>query len=77
MRIAKIAVLGVALLALPACTSLSKTEQGVLSGGALGAGVGAAVGAIGSGTWATGALIGGAIGAAVGAYGGCAADGKC
>jgi hypothetical protein len=57
------------LLALPlaACDSMSRTQQRALSGGAIGAAGGAALGAITGGSALTGALIGGAGGAAVGA----------
>lgn len=52
-------------LAVSACGT-SKTER-ALSGGALGAGAGAATGALTGGSPWTGALIGGAAGAATGA----------
>ncbi len=59
----------VAALVLPlaACDGLSAREQRALSGGAIGAAGGAAVGALTGGSPMTGALIGGAGGAAVGA----------
>lgn len=60
-----------ALLALPlalgACDNMNRTQQRALSGGAIGAAGGAAVGALTGGSLVTGALIGGAGGAAVGA----------
>jgi len=48
------------------CTNMTNTEQSMLSGGAIGAGVGAA------GTWITGGCVscGAAIGAGVGAAAG-------
>ncbi len=55
-----------ATLALGACSNMSTTEQRVLSGGAIGAGVGAAGTVITGGCVACGAAIGGAIGAGVG-----------
>jgi len=56
----------VAALGLSACSGLSRTEQRVLSGGAIGAGVGAAGTAITGGCIACGAALGGAVGAAGG-----------
>ncbi|NKC29999.1 hypothetical protein HEQ75_03935 [Roseomonas sp. BU-1] len=50
-----------------ACEGLSRREQRTLSGGAIGAAGGAAVGALTGGSAVTGALLGGAGGAAVGA----------
>jgi osmotically inducible lipoprotein OsmB len=55
------------ILSLTACTNMNRTQQRALSGGALGAAGGAAIGAIAGGSPLTGALIGGAGGAAVGA----------
>lgn len=54
-------------LALPACSGLNRTEQRAVTGGAIGAGGGALIGAATGGSPLTGALIGGAGGAAVGA----------
>jgi osmotically inducible lipoprotein OsmB len=56
-----------ASLTLTACEGMSRREQRALSGGAIGAAGGAALGAITGGSALTGALIGGAGGAAVGA----------
>ncbi len=50
-----------------ACSGMNRTQQRALSGGAIGAAGGAAVGALTGGSAITGALIGGAGGAAVGA----------
>ncbi|TDP46093.1 YMGG-like glycine zipper-containing protein [Zavarzinia compransoris] len=61
------ALLAVATLGLGACSGLNHQEQRALSGGAIGAGAGAAIGAITGGSAVTGALIGGAGGAAIGA----------
>lgn len=52
---------------LAACENMSRTQQRALSGGAIGAAGGAALGAITGGSLLTGAVIGGAGGAAVGA----------
>ncbi|MCF4165051.1 hypothetical protein L2U69_05310 [Zavarzinia compransoris] len=57
----------VAVLGLGACSGLNHQEQRALSGGAIGAGAGAAIGAITGGSAVGGALIGGAGGAAIGA----------
>jgi osmotically inducible lipoprotein OsmB len=59
--------LTLALLLASACSSMTRQEQRALSGGAIGAAGGAAVGALTGGSLLTGALIGGAGGAAVGA----------
>lgn len=57
-----------ALTALPlACTNMSKTQQGAVSGTAAGAVVGAGIGAVTGGSGTTGALIGGALGGVAGA----------
>ena len=59
----------VAALALStaACSNMTHQQQRALSGGAIGAAGGAAIGALTGGSWLGGALIGGAAGAAVGA----------
>lgn len=63
----RIAVAAVACgLLLTGCSGLSSTEQKVLSGGAIGATVGAAGTAITGGCVACGAAIGGAVGAGAG-----------
>ncbi|WP_420566214.1 hypothetical protein [Thalassobaculum sp.] len=58
----------VAGVLLGGCSNLDNREQRTLSGGALGAGVGAAAGALTGGSWLAGGLIGGAAGAAIGAF---------
>ncbi|WP_439596124.1 hypothetical protein [Falsiroseomonas sp.] len=63
----RLALVGALLIPLAACEGLSRREQRALSGGAIGAAGGAAVGALTGGSAVTGALIGGAGGAAVGA----------
>ena len=61
-------VLALALiLPLAACEGMNRQQQRALSGGAIGAAGGAAIGAITGGSAVTGALIGGAAGAATGA----------
>jgi len=53
-------------LVLAGCSGMSSTEQRTLSGGAIGAGVGAAGTALTGGCVACGAAIGGAVGAGAG-----------
>ena len=53
-------------LALGACENLNATQQRTLSGGAIGAGVGAVATAVTGGCISCGAVIGGAVGAGVG-----------
>ncbi len=55
-----------ALLAAGACDHMNRTQQRTLSGGALGAAGGAAIGALTGGSAALGAIIGGGAGAAGG-----------
>ena len=62
-----LAILVVAGLTLVGCSGMNRQEQRALSGGAIGAAGGAALGAITGFNPLTGALIGGAGGAAVGA----------
>ena len=66
MRSLTLPVVFAAALALGACSGLNQTEQRVLSGGAIGAGVGAAGTLITGGCVACGAAIGGAVGAGAG-----------
>ena len=61
-----IPVLVAAALALGACENMSTTEQRMLSGGALGAGVGAVGTVLTGGCVACGAVIGGAVGTGAG-----------
>ncbi|HEV7372629.1 hypothetical protein [Arenibaculum sp.] len=67
MRKTTIAVLMLALAGTSACSGLSDMEQRALSGGAIGAAGGAAIGVLAGGSLLTGALVGGAGGAAIGA----------
>jgi len=64
-NLALVALVG-SSLALGACTGLDRTEQSTLSGGAIGAGVGAAGTAVTGGCVSCGAVIGGAVGAGAG-----------
>ena len=61
-----IVLLGMSLLMVPACTNMSKTQQGAVSGGAIGAGAGLGIGALTGGSGTMGAVIGGAAGAVLG-----------
>jgi len=54
-------------LMLAGCAGMSTTEQRMLSGGAIGAGAGAVIGAAAAGNPAAGAAIGGAAGVLGGA----------
>jgi hypothetical protein len=65
-----VAVILLIALLLPACSNLSKREQRVLTGGAIGAGAGAAGAVILGGP----ILLGTAVGAAAGAVGGAVVD---
>ncbi len=56
-----------ALFGATACSNMNDMQQRALSGGAIGAAGGAALGAITGGSALTGALIGGGAGAAAGA----------
>lgn len=67
MRTATIASAIVICLAATGCENMTAQQQRALSGGAIGAAGGAALGALTGGSAVTGALIGGAGGAAVGA----------
>lgn len=65
MRTLIIVALAGTLLA--GCSNMNRMEQRALSGGAIGAAGGAAVGVLTGGSAVTGALLGGAGGAAIGA----------
>lgn len=67
MKIKIVALALVLAASTSACSNMTHQQQRALSGGALGAAGGAAIGAITGGSAITGALIGGAGGAAVGA----------
>lgn len=61
-----IATMLVACLGFAACTNMSRTQQGALSGGAIGAGAGLGISALTGGSLGMGALIGGGLGAVAG-----------
>ena len=66
-HILTVSVMSLALSLGPlACTNMTKTEQGVVSGGALGALGGAGIAAIAGGSGTMGALIGAGAGAIAG-----------
>jgi hypothetical protein len=54
------------LFSASACTNMSRTQQGALSGGAIGAGAGLGISALTGGSMGAGALIGGALGGVAG-----------
>ncbi|SME97609.1 hypothetical protein SAMN06265365_10788 [Tistlia consotensis] len=66
MRSVTLAVALVAALGLAGCSGMNSTEQRTLSGGAIGAAVGAAGTVITGGCVACGAALGGAVGAGAG-----------
>ena len=70
MRFRKILMLLIVAVLLVSCSGLNKTEQRVLSGGAIGAGVGTVGAAIFGGPL----VVGAAAGAAAGAIGGVIVD---
>jgi hypothetical protein len=71
MRIALTGYVSAAVLALSACTSMTPSEQGALSGAAIGGVAGAVLGDDEA------ALAGAAVGAAAGWYLGCREEGRC
>ena len=56
----------VIVLGFTACTNMSRTQQGALSGAALGAGAGLGISALAGGNLGVGALVGGALGGVAG-----------
>jgi osmotically inducible lipoprotein OsmB len=66
IRSSSLAALAIGAVALAGCSGMSTTEQRVLSGGAIGAGVGVGATVLTGGCVACGAVIGGAAGAAGG-----------
>jgi hypothetical protein len=70
-----IAMLLVMCLGFSACTQMTKTQQGALSGGAIGAGAGLGISALTGGSLGVGALIGGGLGAVAGGLYGNQKDG--
>jgi osmotically inducible lipoprotein OsmB len=67
MRRVMAVLLGTVLMGAVGCANLTPRQQRALSGGAIGAAGGVALGAITGGSPALGAAIGGAAGAATGA----------
>ena len=67
MSVKHIAAVLLVAVSLTGCQNMTRQQQRALSGGALGAAGGAAIGALTGGSAVAGALIGGAGGAAVGA----------
>jgi osmotically inducible lipoprotein OsmB len=76
MRKVLTATLLVLCLGFSACTQMTKTQQGALSGGAIGAGAGLGISALTGGSLGVGALIGGGLGAVAGGLYGNHEDGK-
>ncbi len=62
----KISIVGLMLLSACGCSGMNNTQQGALSGGAIGTGMGALIGHA-TGNTGAGALIGGVLGTGVGA----------
>jgi osmotically inducible lipoprotein OsmB len=62
MRFVKSLIILVFVFLLAGCAGMTRSEQNVLGGGAIGAGAGAAIGAVTAGNPAAGAAIGGAAG---------------
>jgi len=54
------------LLSFTACTNMSRTQQGAVSGGVIGAGAGLGISALTGGSLGVGALVGGALGGVAG-----------
>jgi membrane associated rhomboid family serine protease len=65
-RILILTLLAALLLPVSACTHMNRTQQGVVSGGLLGAGAGAGISALTGGNAGVGAALGGALGGVVG-----------
>lgn len=63
----KLVLVGLLAVALAGCDHMSRSEQRALSGGAIGAGGGAVLGAVTGFNPLVGAAVGGAAGAAIGA----------
>jgi hypothetical protein len=66
MKTPFIAALLILCLGFSACTNMTKTQQGALSGGAIGAGAGLGISALTGGSLGVGALLGGGLGAVAG-----------
>ena len=66
MRVLLVAVMSLCLFGSLACTNMNKTQQGTVSGGAVGALAGAGIGAIAGGSGTIGALVGAGVGSVAG-----------
>jgi len=71
MRIAQLCIASAAMLGLTACANMTPSEQGALSGAAIGGVAGAVLGDDEA------ALAGAAVGGAAGWYLGCREEGRC
>ena len=69
-RLSAILLVGALVFGTVGCTNMNKTQQGLLSGAAGGAILGAGLGALTGGSGTTGALIGGGLGALAGGISG-------
>jgi len=65
-RLCSLLIIGTLLTYSAGCTNMNKTQQGLLSGTALGAAAGAGISALAGGSGTIGALVGGGIGALAG-----------
>lgn len=63
----KFAVMALVALSMTACSNMENRDQRMLSGAAIGTGVGAAAGAVTGGCVTCGAVIGAGVGTAAGA----------
>lgn len=68
MKAFRTLILVLAVAGLAGCDHMNSQQQRMLTGGALGAAGGAALGAVTGGSWVLGGLLGGAAGTAVGAF---------
>ncbi|MEF2229700.1 MAG: cell envelope biogenesis protein OmpA [Pseudodesulfovibrio sp.] len=66
MKKTLLVLLVVGTLILPACTNMNKTQQGAVTGGAIGVGAGLGISALTGGSLGMGAVLGGALGAVAG-----------
>lgn len=76
MRKMIISILIVSVLGAVGCTNMSRTQQGAVSGGAVGAAAGAGISLLTGGGLLTGALLGGALGAVGGGIYGDSKEGE-
>ncbi len=66
MNSVKILITVALLLVVSACTDMTREQQGILSGGAIGAAGGAGIAHLSGGKAGIGAIIGGVVGAVAG-----------